>query len=364
MPMRKSKDKVKYGKAPQAPKRFKSAYMFFSTVKHPEIRARLGHNGAKEKTTAIAKLVSIEWKRLSQEERAIWEEKARQDKIRFEKEKNAYSGPWKVEIKKKVPSMPTPPGSAFLDFANRNRSNVQTCNPRLKSKEIRSILAHMWKEAGDEDEERNSCMDREKYRWENYETSIKAYWSERAGGEDVVAEQVPEPEMRAEETDLLDPAATDNHPEEEPVQQHNVALAQEDAACTAFDHLLDAYFMNNAVQHATKNWEPNLEAEVGTIREEVINPLLLVSKQNYSLQHQHQQGTFPPFHEPDNDKMKRATDHMNCEPNTVFYHKYTAGAQFGSFGLHSESSASAAGLLKNDDHEMRQLYLDLAALVC
>jgi hypothetical protein len=53
MPRRKSKDKVKYGKAPQAPKRFKSAYMFFSTVKHPEIRARLGHNGAKEKVRYI-----------------------------------------------------------------------------------------------------------------------------------------------------------------------------------------------------------------------------------------------------------------------------------------------------------------------
>jgi hypothetical protein len=49
MPRRKSKKLVKYGKAPEAPKRFKSAYMFFSTVKHAETRTRLGHKGVKEK---------------------------------------------------------------------------------------------------------------------------------------------------------------------------------------------------------------------------------------------------------------------------------------------------------------------------
>jgi hypothetical protein len=32
---------VKYKKAPQAPRRFKSSYMFFSTKKHKEIRAEL-----------------------------------------------------------------------------------------------------------------------------------------------------------------------------------------------------------------------------------------------------------------------------------------------------------------------------------
>lgn len=42
---RKKKQKVKFKKAPQAPRRFKSAYMFFSTAKHPEIRARLTAEG-------------------------------------------------------------------------------------------------------------------------------------------------------------------------------------------------------------------------------------------------------------------------------------------------------------------------------
>jgi hypothetical protein len=35
----------KYKKAPQAPRRFKSAYMFYSTEKHKQIREELSKNG-------------------------------------------------------------------------------------------------------------------------------------------------------------------------------------------------------------------------------------------------------------------------------------------------------------------------------
>jgi hypothetical protein len=45
---KKNKD-VKYRKALQAPKRFKSAYMFFSTAMHPLLRKRLAEKGVTEK---------------------------------------------------------------------------------------------------------------------------------------------------------------------------------------------------------------------------------------------------------------------------------------------------------------------------
>lgn len=45
----KSKAGGKYKKAPGAPRRFKSAFIFFSTEKHKEIRQGLGLDGAKEK---------------------------------------------------------------------------------------------------------------------------------------------------------------------------------------------------------------------------------------------------------------------------------------------------------------------------
>jgi hypothetical protein len=40
---------VKYKKAPQAPRRFKSAYMFFSTQKHKDIREELIQKGETNK---------------------------------------------------------------------------------------------------------------------------------------------------------------------------------------------------------------------------------------------------------------------------------------------------------------------------
>mmetsp|Transcript_2778 Transcript_2778/g.5058 ORF Transcript_2778/g.5058 Transcript_2778/m.5058 type:complete len:287 (-) Transcript_2778:140-1000(-) len=285
-------------------------------------------------------------------------------------EKKAYSGPWKVKIKKKEPSMPSPPGSAFSEFANKNRSYVQKFNPHFKSKEIRRVLANMWKEAGED--ERTSYIERERNRRETYETKMKT-WIERAGYERVVTEQVPEAEVRADETVRLDPADNHHH-EEEAVQQNNEARAEE--SCAAFDHLIDAYYVNNTIKHAIMNGTPKLEAEVGTITDEVMMPLVpyrdneeaAAQQQNYAPQQQ--QGTFALFHDHDHDhdpiidnnNINSAPDHMHFEPNTVFYHKYTAAAQFGSFGLYCESSGP--GMLKKDDPEMRQLYLDLAMLVC
>ena len=42
--MAKKSPVVKYKKAPQAPRRFKSSYMFFSTEKHKEIRQESKEN--------------------------------------------------------------------------------------------------------------------------------------------------------------------------------------------------------------------------------------------------------------------------------------------------------------------------------
>ena len=47
---------VKYKKAPQAPRRFKSSYMFFSTKKHKEIRAELAEKGEGQKVRKVTDL--------------------------------------------------------------------------------------------------------------------------------------------------------------------------------------------------------------------------------------------------------------------------------------------------------------------
>ena len=49
--MSKKPSVVKYTKAPQAPRRFKSSYMFFSTEKHQELRKDLAAKGENDKVS-------------------------------------------------------------------------------------------------------------------------------------------------------------------------------------------------------------------------------------------------------------------------------------------------------------------------
>lgn len=88
----------KFKKAPGAPKRFRSAFIFFSQQKHKEIQESLAREGSSEKTTSVAKMVSEAWRQMGQEERSKWEKMASDDKERFEKEKASYRGPWTVPI--------------------------------------------------------------------------------------------------------------------------------------------------------------------------------------------------------------------------------------------------------------------------
>lgn len=67
--MAKKEQSTKFKKAPGAPRRFKSAYMFFSTEKHKSIREG---NAEKLQTTEVAKMVSLAWKQLPAEERDAW----------------------------------------------------------------------------------------------------------------------------------------------------------------------------------------------------------------------------------------------------------------------------------------------------
>lgn len=46
---------IKYKKAPEAPRRFKSSYMFFSTTKHKQIREELDEAGKGNKVRTLSK---------------------------------------------------------------------------------------------------------------------------------------------------------------------------------------------------------------------------------------------------------------------------------------------------------------------
>lgn len=97
-----------------------------------------------------AKIVAEAWRNLTPQERAVWEEKARIDRQRFEIEKSMYTGPWKVEAPlkwSKDPSAPKKPSSAYLSFANSKRALVKKMKPNVSNAEISKTLSDMWKSA-------------------------------------------------------------------------------------------------------------------------------------------------------------------------------------------------------------------------
>ena len=85
----------------------------------------------------VAKMVSQSWKNLSDEQRAPWLEMGRKDRERYDAEKAAYTGPWKVPAVSSTTlaaaavagDAPKKPMSAFLAFSNQRRKAIVTPKP-------------------------------------------------------------------------------------------------------------------------------------------------------------------------------------------------------------------------------------------
>lgn len=174
-----------FRKAPGAPKRFKSPYILFSIHRMDQHRQQMG---AHTNVTSLAKLVSDEWKALSERERREWSERARLDKERYNAEKSLYTGPWQIPSKRtrKDPSAPKRPMSAFLFYSQGKRKELKGVNPGLKNTEISRLLGELWKSATDE--ERLPFVERERKERDVYNKDI-AEWRKQKGEEEMAVRQ-------------------------------------------------------------------------------------------------------------------------------------------------------------------------------
>jgi hypothetical protein len=128
----------------------------------------------------VLEICSAEWKMVSQKERAAWEEEARNDKVRFVREKAAYKGTWNIPKRraKKHPGAPKVcmlssfdaifvqfchnslcksffqrPMSAFLAFSRSRRPQVKEDNPNMTNTDVSRLLGEMWRNATPEEKE-------------------------------------------------------------------------------------------------------------------------------------------------------------------------------------------------------------------
>jgi len=155
-------------KPPDAPKRFKSSFIFFSMAKHKEIKERIARGGD-TKVTNITTMVSEAWRSLEPTQRQKFEEMARQDKARYDIEKKNYVPPPGTSLtskRKRDPDAPKRPMSAYLSYANKLRGKVKSENPYCSNGEISKILSGMWK--GMADDERKEYKANEQILWDKY----------------------------------------------------------------------------------------------------------------------------------------------------------------------------------------------------
>jgi hypothetical protein len=80
--------KKKPKKDPNAPKRNMSAYFLYSIAARPQVK----EDNPDATFGDIARIISAQFKALSESEKKVWEEKAVADKGRYEHEMHSYSG--------------------------------------------------------------------------------------------------------------------------------------------------------------------------------------------------------------------------------------------------------------------------------
>eukprot|EP00948_MAST-09A_sp_MAST-9A-sp1_P001320 g1320.t1 len=112
------------------PKRARSAYTFFVSANRSKIQMKNPNWNFKE----LAKAVADQWKACGPEDRAHYEELAMKDKIRSEKEREAFRS-----------SKPKRAMSAYMFFVKENRKHIKDNHPEMSFAEVGKALGHAWK---------------------------------------------------------------------------------------------------------------------------------------------------------------------------------------------------------------------------
>nr|AHI15743.1 high mobility group box 1 [Carassius auratus] len=162
------------GKDPTKPRGKMSSYAYFVQTCREEHKKK--HPEATVNFSEFSKKCSERWKTMSGKEKGKFEDMAKQDKVRYEREMKNYIPP-KGEKKKrfKDPNAPKRPPSAFFIFCSEFRSKVKEETPGLSIGDVAKRLGEMWNKTSAEDKqpfEKKAAKLKEKY-----EKDIAAYRS-------------------------------------------------------------------------------------------------------------------------------------------------------------------------------------------
>ena len=172
---KKTSKSVKKKKDPAAPKKNCSSYIFFCK----DMRENVKSENPDLKGTEITKEIANMWKKLEEDDKGPFIEKAEADKQRYLDEMKSYipsegfsneesEGKAKKTKKTRKPG-PKKASSSYLFFCKEQRSKVKALYPDMDSKDITRELGRVWK---------GEMTDKKKKKFEKLAAEDKARYEE------------------------------------------------------------------------------------------------------------------------------------------------------------------------------------------
>ncbi|KAJ8266704.1 hypothetical protein GJAV_G00133700 [Gymnothorax javanicus] len=157
---------------PGKPRGKMSSYAYFVQTCREEHKKK--HPEASVNFSEFSKKCSERWKTMSSKEKGKFEELAKLDKVRYEREMQSYVPPRGEKKKRfKDPNAPKRPPSAFFIFCGEFRPKVKGETPGLSIGDVAKKLGEMWNRTSAEDKqpyEKKALKLKEKY-----EREVAAY---------------------------------------------------------------------------------------------------------------------------------------------------------------------------------------------
>ncbi|XP_060903009.1 high mobility group-T protein-like [Labrus mixtus] len=152
-------------KDPTKPKGKMSSYAYFVQTCREEHKKK--HPEASVNFSEFSKKCSERWKTMSSKEKGKFEDKAKLDKVRYDREMKTYIPPMGTKRKRyKDPNAPKRPPSAFFLFCADFRAKVKAETPGLSIGDTAKKLGQMWNESTPEEKqpyEKKASKLKEKY---------------------------------------------------------------------------------------------------------------------------------------------------------------------------------------------------------
>ncbi|TWW74607.1 high mobility group-T protein-like [Takifugu flavidus] len=176
-----------------------SSYAFFVQTCREEHKKK--HPDASVNFSEFSRKCSERWKTMSVKEKGKFEDLAKQDKVRYDREMMDYvpAKGGKKKKKFKDPNAPKRPPSAFFIFCSEFRPKVKGEHPGLTIGEVAKKLGELWNNTNSEDKqpyEKKASKLKEKY-----EKDVAAYRQKTKGGSGSAGKAPAKVEKKAEDDD-------------------------------------------------------------------------------------------------------------------------------------------------------------------